>query len=52
MAIILGMDRPRHDRSSCTSIRRGGHGFGMNKLGLPVDSWIERFGEWLEAQGF
>ncbi len=31
---------------------RGGHGFGMNKLGLPVDGWIERFGEWLGAQGF
>jgi acetyl esterase/lipase len=26
---------------------KGGHGFGMNKLGLPVDGWIERFGEWL-----
>jgi len=26
---------------------RGGHGFGMNKLGLPMDGWIERFGEWL-----
>jgi len=31
---------------------RGGHGFGMNKQGLPVDSWIERFGDWLGAQGF
>jgi acetyl esterase/lipase len=30
----------------------GGHGFGMNKLGLPSDSWIERFAEWLKAQGF
>ncbi len=30
---------------------KGGHGFGMNKLGLPVDTWIERFGDWLEAQG-
>ncbi len=28
---------------------KGGHGFGMNKLGLPVDGWIERFGEWLQA---
>lgn len=28
---------------------KGGHGFGMRKLGLPVDGWIERFGEWLEA---
>lgn len=27
--------------------QRGGHGFGMNKQGLPVDGWIERFGEWL-----
>jgi acetyl esterase/lipase len=26
---------------------RSGHGFGMNKLGLPVDRWIERFEEWL-----
>jgi acetyl esterase/lipase len=30
---------------------KGGHGFGMNKRGLPVDHWIERFGEWLEVQG-
>ncbi len=28
---------------------KGGHGFGMRKLGLPVDGWIERFGEWLET---
>jgi len=31
---------------------KGGHGFGMNKQGLPTDHWIERFGDWLEAQGF
>lgn len=30
---------------------QGGHGFGMNKRGLPVDSWIERFGDWLGAMG-
>jgi acetyl esterase/lipase len=30
---------------------QGGHGFGMNRRGLPVDHWIERFGDWLEAQG-
>jgi lysophospholipase L1-like esterase len=29
----------------------GGHGFGMRTQYLPSDSWIERFGEWLEAQG-
>jgi acetyl esterase/lipase len=26
---------------------KGGHGFGMQKRGLPVDGWIERFGEWM-----
>ena len=30
---------------------KGGHGFGMTKRGLPVDSWIDRFGDWLQAQG-
>ncbi len=30
---------------------QGGHGFGMTKRGLPVDSWVERFGEWLNVQG-
>jgi hypothetical protein len=24
----------------------------MNQQGLPADAWIERFGEWLESQGF
>jgi acetyl esterase/lipase len=31
---------------------QGGHGFGMNQLGLPSDTWIERFFDWLQAQGF
>src|SRR5262245_18748696 len=30
---------------------QGGHGFGMIKRGLPVDGWVERFGEWLQIQG-
>ncbi|NOT62460.1 MAG: alpha/beta hydrolase [Acidobacteria bacterium] len=30
---------------------QGGHGFGMTKRGLPVDGWVERFGEWLQQQG-
>ena len=28
----------------------GKHGFGMKKQGLPVDTWIERFGDWLTMQ--
>jgi len=31
---------------------QGGHGFGMKKQRLPSDHWIERFGDWLQAQGF
>jgi acetyl esterase/lipase len=31
---------------------KGGHGFGMRKQNLPVDSWIDRFGEWLAYLGF
>lgn len=30
----------------------GGHGFGMREQNLPSDSWIDRFGDWLEAGGF
>lgn len=29
---------------------KGGHGFGMTKKGLPVDTWIERLGDWLNSQ--
>jgi len=31
---------------------RGGHGFGMHQQKLPSDNWIERFAEWLQAEGF
>ena len=30
---------------------RGGHGFGMQKRGLPIDGWTDRLREWLDAQG-
>ena len=31
---------------------RGGHGFGMAKQGLPVDGWVDLFGQWLVDRGF
>jgi dienelactone hydrolase len=31
---------------------RGGHGFGMVRRGLPVDRWIDMFGDWLADLGF
>ncbi len=30
---------------------RGGHGFGMRKQGLPVDHWIDAYGDWLQSLG-
>ena len=30
---------------------RGGHGFGMHKKGLPVDTWPDRLHDWLDLQG-
>lgn len=31
---------------------KGGHGFGMSKRNLPVDSWLQRFTDWLEMFNF
>jgi acetyl esterase/lipase len=30
---------------------RGGHGFGLRKRNLPVDTWTDRFRDWLDLQG-
>ena len=32
--------------------RRGDHGFGMVKQGMPSDRWIEQFSDWLVDLGF
>jgi acetyl esterase/lipase len=29
---------------------KGGHGFGAKKQNLPVDTWMERFTDWLQMQ--
>ena len=31
---------------------QGGHGFGLQQRGLPVDTWPERFQEWLRFGGW
>lgn len=31
---------------------KGGHGFGMRKQDLPVDTWFEGFGDWLKMHGY
>jgi len=41
-----------HKSAEMHMYAKGGHGFGMRKQGLPTDHWIDRFGEWLESQGW
>lgn len=31
---------------------KGDHGFGMNQFGLPADTWIERFLDWMKGMGY
>lgn len=31
---------------------KGGHGFGMREQKLPVDTWYERYGDWLRMHGY
>jgi len=30
---------------------KGAHGFGMKKLDLPTDTWVDRFKDWLGLEG-
>ena len=30
---------------------KGGHGFVMQKQGLPSDTWVDRLADWLNVQG-
>jgi len=41
-----------HKSTELHLFAQGGHGFGMGRQNLPTDRWIERFAEWMEAQGF
>ena len=50
------LDLVRHWRAAGRPVEMhlysdGGHGFGLRPLGLPVDTWIDRFGDWLRALG-
>lgn len=31
---------------------KGSHGFGMKKQNIPTDTWIDRFADWLQLEGF
>lgn len=34
------------------SYSKGGHDWNMIQQDLPIKHWIERFGEWLQVEGF
>jgi len=53
--IVEGLYRDWSDADRPSELHvfaRGGHGFGMVRRGLPVDRWIDLFGDWLADQGF
>ena len=33
-------------------VGRGGHGFGMRPLNLPVDGWTAAFEAWMKSHGW
>jgi len=41
---------PKFERK-CLSMPRGGHGFAKGPHGLPRDSWIDRYLDWLRWHG-
>lgn len=36
-----------HKKAELHLYTKGGHGFGMNKQGLPTDTWADRYVDWL-----
>ncbi len=36
-----------HKKAELHVYTKGGHGFGMNKHGLPIDTWADRYADWL-----
>jgi len=36
-----------HKKAELHLYTKGGHGFGMNKQGLPIDTWADRYVDWL-----
>jgi len=50
-SIDLYSDWLKNDKSvGLHMYSKGGHGFGMRKQGLPSDSWIQRFYDWVVAE--
>lgn len=41
-----------HKSAELHMYAKGNHGFGMRKQGLPSDGWVDRFGEWMQSQGW
>ena len=52
-AAMLYLEYKRRDLSAELHIcAKGGHGFGMQKAGNPINDWPERCAEWMKSQRF
>jgi acetyl esterase/lipase len=55
LGLLTGVPAARQAAGRPTELHlyeRGGHGFGMQRRRLPVDSWPDRMWEWLESHRF
>jgi hypothetical protein len=50
--IITRGIRGCNDEFGTVSVHANQLGFGMHKQGLPSDGWVDRFGEWMQSQGW
>jgi acetyl esterase/lipase len=41
-----------HKSAELHMYAKGNHGFGMRKQNLPSDGWVDRFGQWMQSQGW
>jgi len=52
-SFLLAVEYKKHDIPCEVHVyAKGGHGFGMNKKGLPVDAWPHRVIEWMDSMGY
>ena len=52
-AIELYLEYQRHSLPAELHVyEQGGHGFGAQQRGLPVDGWLDQAAQWMESSGF
>ena len=52
-SFLLAVEYKKHEIPCEVHVyAKGGHGFGMKKMGLPVDAWPDRVVEWMDSMGY